>query len=313
MFGIPGGPGDSMGPPTLSLQEALNSWIDYRSRFWSSEGTRYDYALKVRGWIEFLGASTSIENISRVTIQKLFLHRDNGLRSGSWLNEERKSLSSFFKWAVDLGLIAENPVTRAAWPSFDPEKKRSDRSRVKMRFTPRLLDQVLDLSPLRYHRILPFISITGIRVSEALRARVRWLEPDPRNPACWIMRIPGGDRKMRRGSLVILSAHAISILGRAIHGDPGDLLFPEAPKASAIRKNFEKVGKILGIRHLGCHQLRRTYSTDLLNAGVPLPAVCNQLGWTSAPREVLELVRNHYYLGADGDQIRRVTDRLRDQ
>jgi integrase/recombinase XerD len=297
-----------MGPSATSLPTVLRAWIDFRSRSWTSPRTATNRKIMVRGWITVLGEDFDVRTISPLDVQRLFLARDNGQRSGATLNGERESLSGFLGWLRDMGIIEANPLSRAAWTVFDPDRKRSPRSRVHVKVTSSIVEQVLDLSLLKYHRILLFIFLTGVRLGEAFTALWRWVETDPRDPASRILRIPGPKRKPRQECIVILSDAAVRILGRP--GLPDERIFPEIKTKISVQKTLERIGRKLGIAHLGAHQFRRSLATHLLNSGIPLPAVSHQLGWRSPPREVLELLRESYYLGMEGAEVRRITDRL---
>ena len=303
--------GGSMDHPALSLLVSLEKWLEYRSRSWS-HGTEANHRAMARSWANNIGSDILLKSINRINIQQLYLQEDNGTRSGSYLNEERRALRSFFTWAMDMGILEESPVTRASWPVLDPEKKRSSRSRVPVRVTRGILEQILDLALLRYHRLFAFLFLVGTRIGETLALRWRSVEEDPRDPLQWILRVPGPSRKTRHECVVILSPAVRKILGK--RGQPDERVFVEAPTSrDTVRSALERIGRKLGIPHLGSHQFRRSLATSLLNAGLPLPALQQQMGWRSPPREVLELLRQSYYLGSDTEQVRRITDSLWDK
>lgn len=304
MVGVDDLLGGGMGSP-VTLSQALLAWLEFRSRFWTAAGTKANYQLAIRHWLSVLGEDAFLQDISPVDVQRLFLAEDNGKRSGAWVDKSRDMLHQFFAWAVGLRLIAENPVTIAAWPRA--KGKRSDRSRIPVRITSALLEQIVDITKIRYHRLWHLLYLTGVHVGTLLRGRRKWMVEDPKFG--WLLQIPGAARKTRRACVVVLCSRAVEILGTK--GDPEDLLFPEAPRStSTVRQALYRAGRKLGIARLSLHNFRKSYSTALLNSGVPLPAVCNQLGWASAPREALELVQEHYYLGLEADAMRRATDKL---
>lgn len=297
-----------MGVPNISLFASLRAWIEFRSRTWTCPKTRINHDFMVRGWLAVLGEETILRDIEPMDVQRLFLARDNGQRSGSWLNAERESLSGFFAWAIGMGLVDKSPLSASSWPRLDPERKRSAKSRVHVRVTPGIVERILDLALVRYHRIILFIFLTGIRLGEAFEALWKWIEEDPCDPTARILRVPGPNRKPRQETIVILSAAALRVLGKP--GLPENRIFAEVGSKIAVQKTLERIGRKIGVEHLSAHQFRRSLATHLLNSGLPLPAVSHQLGWRSPPREVLEFLRESYYLGAEGDEVRQATDRL---
>lgn len=292
-------------PESFTFATAVEKWLQFRARSWSAGSERL-YRLRARGWIIILGEEP-LGVVGPLDVQRLYLARDNGHRSASWLNQERRALRGFFEWARGLALVRENPVTPSSWPRKSSEW-RSNRSRVFVYIDPEMLQRILDLAPLRYHRILLFLYLTALRVGEAMCARWNWVEPDPRDPDGSVLRIPAAVRKQRRGYCVPLGRRALEVLGR--RGEPGDRIFAEAPSASAIRQMLLRIGRRIGIERLSPHQFRRSAATALVNSGMPLPAVQRFVGWKASPREWMEMLDEHYYLGLDGPEARAIQDRL---
>lgn len=239
-------------------------------------------------------------------IQRLYLALDNGRRSGSWLDKSRDTLRSFWNWAVDLELAAGNPITRASWPRLGL-RKRSSRSRVLTEISAELLDRILDIVPIRQHRVLVFMFLLGLRISEALAARWSWICRDPRAEDLWILVVPD-TIKQRIGYSVPLGSRVLRLLGP--RGGDGDRLFPEAPGTSAFRHALQRAGGKLGV-HLSPHQFRRSCATGLIQAGMPLPEVQAVMGWRSPPKDFLDMLRDSYYFRLAASKTREYQDKLR--
>jgi integrase len=290
-----------------STAEILHTWYDFRSRGWSSPGTAANHRLLLAGWVPIIGGIL-IGAIGPLDVQRLYLARDDRKRSGAWLNKERDTLHAFFAWAVGLGLLSVNPVTSASWPHLDPKKRRSLRSRVFVLIDPPMLQRILDACPARYHRLLVFLFLTALRISEALAARRSWIRADPRDPDQLILAIPDDAPKQRRGYVVPLSGRVRSLLGMLPEGD--GRLFAEIGSASTVRHILQRAGKRIGIERLSPHQFRRSCATALCNAGMPLPAVQRFVGWKAAPRDWLQMFEESYYLGLEGSRIRGIQEGL---
>lgn len=281
----------------------VGAWIELRSHGWTSPRTRVNFELLARQWNSVLG-DCPFADIQPVNIQQLFVSIDNGTRSGAWTNKSRAHLHALFAWAIRLRLYAgENPVSRDSWPKKNERKSKSKRSRAYTNVDAALLQKLLDLVPLRMHRLLIFLWLVGIRIGEGLSAVWSQVRPDPRDPNAWLFVVPDNAVKQRRGYAIPLCAPAVAVLGR--RGEPEERIFKEAPGEDWIRHAVERAGEKLGVR-LSPHQLRRSCATSLLNEGVALPAVLRLLGWRTPPKEWLEELSDSYYLGLDSAEARRI-------
>lgn len=285
-----------------SMRSALLLWLESRSRSWTTEKTGRNYRLMLEAWVPFLGGH-DLRTIKPVDVHALYLLRDNGRRSAAWLNKERDTLHAFFTWAIGLDLLDGNPVTSASWP-----RKKGEGKRKFLLIDPGMLEQIIDLLPIRYHRLLVFMYLTALRISEALAATWRWVIMDPRDSSAWILRVPARSTKTRREYTVPLSERAMGILGQRHEDD--EHLFAEIRSAHSVRGALQRVGRKLGIEHLSPHQFRRSCATNLANEGMPLPAVQRYVGWKSAPKAWLEMFEHSYYLGQEGSKARSMQERL---
>jgi integrase len=292
-----------------SLAEALRDWLEAQSRNWTSPRTRRNFEVMLEAWLAVLDGGLPLAEIGPLEVQKVYLARDNGNRSGAWIDKERATLHAFFNRSIGLGLIEKNPVTKASWPRKGRKGARSKRSRIHILITPEILQRILGVAPFKYASSIVFLYFTGLRLGEFIAARWSWVVPDPQELGSWLLRVPGANRKTRQDCVIILGRRAVEVLGP--RGAPDDLLFPEITSGAAYEKMLQTAGEQIGIERLGPHQFRRSCATNLLNQGMPLPQVTRQMGWTQAPREVLEMLRDSYYLGLAGREVRRIADSIR--
>jgi integrase len=292
----------------VDFRFAVGSWLDFRARGWTGDRTAHTFRGMVGPWITVLG-DLPMDAIGPVEIQRLYLERDDPVRGRSphTLNAEKTNLSAFFSWAMGLGMCKASPITRHSWPRKDVHKP-GKRSRRHVSIDPKLLRKILDLAPLRYHRFLVFLFLLGLRIGEGLAARWSWVLADPRHPGNWVLSVPGYARKQRRGYIAPISERCMSYLGK--RGPEDEAIFPEAPTASGVRQMLTAIGKKLGLPGLAPHQFRRSCATQLVNSGMPLPAVQAVMGWRTPPQEFLDMLQDSYYLGLEGDRAREIQDRL---
>lgn len=289
------------GHPIFS--SVVETWLEFRGHSWTSDGTRRNFELLARHWNSILG-DCCFTDLRPVDIQRVFLALDTGQRSGAWVNKARGELHALFSWAIRLHLYdGENPVSRDSWPRKNERKCRSLRSRVYTLIDAAMLQKILDIVPIRIHRLLIFMWLVGLRISEALESQWHWVRPDPRDPDGWLFVVPDDSIKQRRGYLVPLCRPAFVVLGE--RGPAQERIFKECPSKSSIRHSLQRAGRHLGVR-LSPHQFRRSCATSLLNEGVALPAVLRLLGWRTPPKEWLEDLSDSYYLGIDSAEARRV-------
>jgi integrase len=144
---------------------------------------------------------------------------------------------------------------------------------------------------------LVLLRSTGMRVGELLDLELDCLI-DFADHGTWL-RVPVG--KMGAERTVPLEASTVDVLDdwiaargtqRALpnprHGRPADFVFMERgrrPTEWRLRKGLDRAAALAGVvrpdgsaQHLTLHQLRHTFGTSLLNAGMSLPALMSLMG-----------------------------------
>ncbi|MGP5727242.1 tyrosine-type recombinase/integrase [Arthrobacter rhombi] len=134
----------------------------------------------------------------------------------------------------------------------------------------------------------------GLRIGELLDLEMDCVHQLPRNGA-WL-KVPLGKLKTER--MVPLDDKSLALLVRItatrspgqsithpVTGNPVEFLFTRHGKRLAeggLRAELDRAAADAGLGHVSPHQLRHTYATALINAGVTLQSLMSLLGHVSA-------------------------------
>jgi integrase len=195
-------------------------------------------------------------------------------------------------------------ITEWGWPDAPPRKLvfRSDIPRLPRplpRYLPvdadRRLGEALAASPYRLAAdALLLQRACGLRIGELLDLELDCVHEVP-GQGSWL-KVPLGKLETERmvpvdeETLVLLDRIAATRSpGRPIPhprtGRPAQFLFTHHGKRlsqNAVREELGRAASTAGLGHVTPHQLRHTYATALVNAGVSLPALMALLGHVSA-------------------------------
>ncbi len=137
---------------------------------------------------------------------------------------------------------------------------------------------------------LALMRLTGIRISECVG-----LTPDCLRHAGdqqWSLHVPPGkpfsERWVPLDETARTLVERLAFLRALAPGPPGDFLLPRPPRGRAalmkqLRLALSQAAAAAGLQsHIVPHQLRHTYATSLLRAGMSLPALMRLLGHRTA-------------------------------
>jgi integrase len=225
-----------------------------------------------------------------------------GLRS---IPNALRSLRSFFSWAIEEGLAQVNPVEKPAKLFKVGEAFRGDFLRPEE--VPLYLDGVRKKAP-RYFALLRTLTFTGLRIGEAIA--LEWGDIDWNgkfltvHKSDWQGHVtsPKTSSSVRRvdlspETLEVLQQHRKAVAAQSLKAGrsmPETVFVNECEKSrkgkevktwggkpmdvSKIRKAHELGLKAAGLRHIRIHDLRGTYASLLVSAGVPIYHVSKALG-----------------------------------
>jgi integrase len=198
-------------------------------------------------------------------------------------------LSDALSGAVERGVIPANVAKGVKLPRADAE------AGEEMVFLTRAeFDELYAETPARWQPLVLLLVLTGIRFGEATALTVGALDRgahSARIHTAWKQSGKQGAPKSRRSRRTVAVPEQVFVaLEPLIAGKrPGDLVFL-SPRGARVRSgNFynqvwgplvERVGPSIG-KHPRVHDLRHSFASWALQAGIPLPVVQRQLGHES--------------------------------
>jgi len=218
--------------------------------------------------------------MNRVTARELqaviFAKRDQGRTAAA--AKLRGLAKRLWDYAMVCGVAESNPAL-ATPLRYVAKRKARDRALSEVELG-RVI-RVLKNSGLKHAHALRLLLLTMVRKSELRQAR--WAEVDL-SRAEWT--IPAGRTKMGREMLVPLSDGALECLRklRAMQRPDVELVLPGREAltwplwAGALNRTLAKVAKLARVEHFTVHDLRRTATTLLTEAGWKAEVVEKALG-----------------------------------
>ena len=197
-----------------------------------------------------------VDDITRSTIAEGLgeVEQESGLVTR---NRTRSALSRLFSWALEEGLVENNPVVGTA--------RRPERPRERV-----LTDDELvaiweaTAGPGDHNAIVRLLMLTGQRRQEV--AAARWMEIDTKN-ALWS--IPGDRTKNKRAHDVPISEQTLAVLDGIAKREGRELIFGEAEGPfSGWSKSKERLDQRCNILPWRLHDLRRTVVTGMAELGI---------------------------------------------
>lgn len=256
---------------TNALYLTLQLWLEALQAKGVSSRTLKTYREEVAPFLTFLHEQgcTTLENVSTHHIRRWLLYRQQQNISTHTLHNSYRIPKAFWQWCIREGLTENNPFAKVEAPKKEQVLKRA--------LTPEEVEKLLnacsgkDWLNLRDRALILLLLDTGLRIHEAHSLRVADVSQDT-----LIVKGKGGKQRV-----VVLSADvrlAVQRYLRAYQQQRGVRLQAEEPlwqgdrgllTLEGLKVVVRKAGKRAGLT-LGAHQLRRTYATWSLRAGIDL-------------------------------------------
>ena len=201
----------------------------------------------------------------------LAMYKENRKISNRTLENMRKTLSSFFTWLHDEGLIPYNPAKSLAKIKYEKIVKKPftaiDREKIKNACT-----SIRDLA------LTEFLYATGLRVSEVSSLNIDDID--------FILRegivIGKGSKERRFYMSEVCSLYLKKYLQSRTDTNPALFVSTKAPfnrlKKEGIEVSVRKIGTLAKVENVHPHRFRRTLATDLVKKNVPIQDVAEILG-----------------------------------
>lgn len=226
----------------------------------------------------------------------LIAYKEQNKVSNVTLNNARLSLSTFFSWLRDEGMIKENPMRRI--------KRIKTKKVIKKAFTDEEIERLrMSCMRERDRAIVEFLYSTGVRVSEMVSLNI-----DQVDFVCQECIVMGKGAKERT---VYLNAKACMYLKNYLNSrnDSNSALFVQLKKPydrlskGGVEAFVRKLGEKAGVDDTYPHRFRRTMATNALNKGMPLEEVKELMGhvksdttliYSTANKENIKLSHKKY-------------------
>lgn len=201
----------------------------------------------------------------------LAMYKEDRKISNRTLENMRKTLSSFFTWLHDEGLIPYNPTKSLSKIKYEKVVKKPftaiDREKIKNACT-----NVRDLA------LTEFLYATGLRVSEVSSLDITDIDFVSREGTV----IGKGAKERRFYMSEVCSLYLKKYLQSRSDTNQALFVSTKAPfnrlKKEGIETTVKKIGKLANVENVHPHRFRRTLATDLVRKNVPIQDVAEILG-----------------------------------
>jgi integrase len=265
-------------------EETIRTFEELMARYLTEHAARQSQPRHYRGYTKSLTAFFGGRTLAEITPKLIVEYKNRryavGLKPAS-INRELASLKKAFNLAVrEWEWCRENPVSRV---SMERENNQRDRW-LSVEEETRLLQACAPW----LHDLVTFALHTGMRMGEILE--LRWRGVDFTRRTVMVVRSKNGERRTIPVNETVLHVMKQKAKGRHLslitQADvSGDLVFLSrtgtALESGHLRRAFRLALKKARIEDFHFHDLRHTFATRLVQAGVDLYKVQRLLGHKS--------------------------------
>ena len=228
--------------------------------------TRDAYALDLRlyaAWVTT--AEMRLFDVRRAHIEAFAREMEAHGRARATVARRLGTITCFYRYAEQEGLIEHSPAVHVRRPKMDYESHAIglDRNEIGAMLV------AAGLAGARDHALISLLALNGLRVSEAIGARIENLALERGHRTLNVLRKGGKTVTM---PLAPRTARAIDLVvgerfeGTILYGNDGARL-----DRHAAARIVRRIAKAAGInKQIGPHTLRHGFITAALDAGVPL-------------------------------------------
>ncbi|MBI4934533.1 MAG: tyrosine-type recombinase/integrase [Actinobacteria bacterium] len=228
--------------------------------------TRQAYGLDLRLYASWVtDAGMRLFEVRRAHIESFARDMEAHGRARATIARRLGTIVCFYRYAEQEGLIEHSPAVHVRRPKMDYESHAIglDRNEIGAMLV------AAGLAGARDHALISLLALNGLRVSEAIGARIEDLALERGHRTLTVLRKGGKTVTM---PLAPRTARAIDLVvgerfeGNILYGNDGGVL-----DRHAAARIVRRIGKAAGInKHIGPHTLRHGFITAALDAGVPL-------------------------------------------
>lgn len=270
---------ESAQPPASNAarhSELLGAWL----ASYGSENTRSSYRRDARIFCSFLDETgLDLLSVTRAHIDVFARTRTATGDADATVSRRIAAVSALYKYALTVDAVDKNPAEFVRRPTLDQDHTTTPA--LTRREAMRLLETA-ESDSVRSYALVDLLLSTGVRISEALTARISGLGSDR-----LVIRRKGGKK-----ALVYLPEHTAAAL-RELTGTTGtelargaefdQFIFTTATGQAWARSNVHitltRLGRAAGLtKTISSHVLRHTHATLALELGVPLHHLQDSLG-----------------------------------
>ena len=228
--------------------------------------TREAYALDLRVYSTWVADfDLRLFEVRRAHIEAFARELEARGRARATIARRLGTITCFYRYAEQEGLIEHSPAVHVRRPKMDYESHAIGLDRNELG----AMLVAAGLAGARDHALISLLALNGLRVSEAIGARIENLALERGHRTLTVLRKGGKTVVM---PLAPRTARAIDlVVGERFEGpilysnDGGNL------NRHAAARIVRRIAKAAGIdKHIGPHTLRHGFITAALDAGVPL-------------------------------------------
>lgn len=188
-----------------------------------------------------------------------------GTRSLARVNREMAALRVVLNYALDLGVIARNPMTASRRSvSLVPTGAERPRDRV---LTPaeekRILAEYSKENRIRSRDYFVVALDSGMREAEMFGLRAQDVDLDAK-----LIRLPWEITKSKRGRTLPMSTRVLAIMRKRVRARDGAAHIFDDLSSTIVRKDFVAVRTAANVANFRMHDCRGTLATRLLQSGL---------------------------------------------
>jgi excisionase family DNA binding protein len=243
----------------------LEDYAKVKKRSWKTDKGYIEKSMKP------FFKDASITQITPLDVEKYIKRRLEDGVSKTTVNRCLQILKRMFNLAIDWGYASENPVRKVRlFSEKDNLKERVLSAEEEVR--------LLDASPEHLKPIIIMALNTGMRRGEILG--LRWLNVDFERRIIKIEKSKSGEQRS-----IEINGTLLELFRRLRTANPGSEFvfstFKTRQPFVEVGKAFRRASKIAGISGVRFHDLRHTFASRLIEAGVDIITVKELLGHSS--------------------------------